>query len=172
MSWPARPALAIAFAALMALCARLEVPIQPVPMTMQSWAVILAGAALGARWGVAAVGLYLAAALAGLPLLSDGASGVVPFTGSTAGYLVAFPFAALLAGLAGSDIARPGRVLASALLAHVLILALGAAWLSESIGWGAALTAGVFPFLPGMAVKSLLVLGALWGLRRIELRRQ
>ena len=171
MSFVSRLILAAAFAALMALGARLEVPMQPVPMTMQSWAVILAGAALGPRWGVAAVGLYLAAATLGLPVLADGASGPAPFTGPTAGYIVAFPLAAFVAGVWGSDAGRPVRVLTIALGAHVLILALGAAWLSRSIGWPAALDGGVWPFLPGMAVKSGLVLAALWALRRLGVRR-
>ena len=54
--------LTLAFAGLMALSARVDIPMHPVPMTMQSWAVLLSGAVLGARWGVAAVLVYLAAA--------------------------------------------------------------------------------------------------------------
>ena len=79
--------LIVAFAALMALCAQINVPMVPVPMTMQTFAVLLAGAVLG-RWrGAASALLYLAAAALGLPILSDGASGVEPFAGPTAGYL-------------------------------------------------------------------------------------
>ena len=70
-----KPLAAMAFAGLMALSAQLDVAMHPVPMTMQSWAVLLAGAALGLRWGVASVALYLAAAAAGLPVLAEGARG-------------------------------------------------------------------------------------------------
>lgn len=158
-----RPAIKLAavigFALLMALCARLTVPMVPVPMTMQTWAVLLAGVALGPRLGVVAVLLYLAAALAGAPVLSDGASGPAPFTGPTAGYLAAFPIAAALAG----RLARSGRlrrlVPATAWLfaLHGLILALGTGWLAGRTGVGAAVAAGYTPFLVGALVKSLLV---------------
>ena len=103
---PSRLAAVAGFALLIALCARLTVPMVPVPMTMQTWAVLLAGVALGPRRGGAAVLLYLALALVGLPVLSDGASGSGPFTGPTAGYLIAFPLAAGLAGV----LAEGGRL--------------------------------------------------------------
>jgi len=153
-------ALILAFAALMALSAQIDVPMVPVPMTMQTFAVLLAGAVLGPARGTAAVLLYLALAAAGLPILSDGASGLSPFTGPTAGYLCAFPFAALFVGLlferAPDLIARFALMLA----AHVLILTLGAGWLATDIGLSAALEYGVTPFLIGMTVKSALVVAA------------
>ena len=158
--------LVLAFAALMALSAQASVPMLPVPMTMQSAAVLLAGAVLGARAGVAAVLVYLAAAAIGLPVLSDGAGGLSPFVGPTAGYLVAFPIAAGLTGLA----ARQGLLdrlltgLAVLFAAHLVLLGLGAGWLARSIGVEGALAAGFTPFLIGAAVKSALVLGARWGL--------
>ncbi|MGZ9099928.1 MAG: biotin transporter BioY [Brevundimonas sp.] len=169
MTRPTRPLLRLAavvgFALLMAICARLSVPMVPVPMTMQTWAVLLAGVALGPRSGVAAVLLYFALALAGLPVLSDGASGPGPFTGPTAGYLIAFPVAAGLAGL----LARSGRlrrmVPASAWLfgLHGLILVLGTGWLSGRMGVAGAVAAGLTPFLFGAAVKSVLVVLAARG---------
>lgn len=152
--------LILAFAALLAICARIDIPMVPVPMTMQTFAVLLAGAVLGPVRGTASVLLYLALAAAGLPVLSDGASGLPPFAGPTAGYLFAFPLAALFVGLlferAPGQIARLGLMLA----AHVLILTLGAAWLATDIGLSAALEHGVTPFLIGMAVKSALVVAA------------
>lgn len=158
---PMRPlssaVLIVAFAALTALCAQLNVPMTPVPMTLQTFAVLLAGATLGPWRGTAAVLLYLALGAAGLPVLSDGASGLRPFAGPTAGYLFAFPVAALFVGLlfekARGLIARFGLMLA----AHVLILTLGAGWLATDIGLKDAIAYGVTPFLIGMAVKSALV---------------
>ena len=159
--------LILAFAALMAVCAQVTVPMTPVSMTMQTFAVLLAGAVLGPWRGTASVLLYLALGAAGLPVLSDGASGLAHFTGSTAGYLFAFPLAALLVGLlyekAPGLFARFGLMLA----AHVLILTLGAGWLSTDIGLSAALEHGVAPFLIGMAVKSALAVAVAEGLRRL-----
>ncbi|WP_417231815.1 biotin transporter BioY [Brevundimonas sp.] len=165
---------AFGLALLIAACARLTVPMVPVPMTLQTWAVLLTGIVLGPRWGAAAVLLYLGMAVAGLPVLSDGASGLDRFTGPTAGYLFAFPVAAALAGLlAGTGCLRrfvPASVWLFGL--HLLILALGTAWLAGRMGLPAALAAGFTPFLIGAAVKSILVviaaraLSAARGLRR------
>jgi len=163
--------LILAFAALMAICAQVTVPMTPVSMTMQTFAVLLAGAVLGPWRGLAAVLLYLALGAAGLPVLSDGASGLGHFAGSTAGYLFAFPLAALMVGLlyerAAGLVARFSLMLA----AHVLILTLGAGWLATDIGFSAALEHGVTPFLLGMAVKSALVVAAAAGLRRLPALR-
>ena len=154
-----RPLLLVAFVALMAAGAQINVPMAPVPMTMQTFAVPLAGAVLGPLWGGGAVLAYLALAALGLPILSDGSGGIEPFAGSTAGYLVAFPLAAALAGVAARrDWLRPA-VRGVAVLAglHALILGLGTAWLATRIGLGDALTYGLTPFLIGAAVKSVLV---------------
>lgn len=156
------------FALLMAICAQTAIPMVPVPMTMQTWAVLLAGVALGPVRGVGAVLLYLAAGLAGLPVLSDGASGAGPFSGPTAGYLVAFVLAAGVAGGLSSRgrLRRALPAIAWMVGLHGLILALGAAWLARSIGPGPALENGLLPFLPGALVKSLLVVAAARGLSR------
>lgn len=166
------PILTVLFAGLMALGAGIDVPMHPVPMTMQSFAVLLAGAVLGPRWGVASVLLYLALALAGLPVLSDGASGPAPFAGATAGYLFAFPVVAGLAGLAarGGWLARPLSSVAVLFGLHLILLALGGAWLATRIGVPGALTHGVTPFLIGAAVKSALVWGAYRLFRQFQTR--
>lgn len=151
-----RAVLAIAFAALIAVCAQVSVPMVPVPMTLQTWAVLLAGLVLGPRWGVASVGLYLLVAALGLPVLSDARSGLAALTGPTAGYLAAFP---VVAGLAGA-MARSGRLphplwaIAGLFVLHGAVLLMGAAWLARSTGAEAALTGGLLPFLPGAVVKS------------------
>lgn len=169
MSALSRPLLALAFAALMALGAQIVVPMHPVPMTMQSFAVLLAGAVLGPVWGVAAVMIYLAAAAIGLPVLSEGASGLAPFTGATAGYLFAFPVAAGLAGMAARRGLLDRWLIGVAVLfaLHGLLLAMGGGWLATRIGAAEAWTGGVQPFLIGAAVKSVLVLTALKGWRRM-----
>lgn len=169
-----RLAASLGFVLLIAICARLTVPMVPVPMTMQTLAVLLAGVVLGSRWGGGAVLAYLALGLAGLPVFSDGASGPGPLTGPTAGYLLAFPLAAVLAGLLAERGRLSGLVPATAWLfgLHLLILTLGTGWLAVRMGVSAALAAGFTPFLIGAGVKSLLValaaraLSAAPGLRR------
>lgn len=103
---PARPnvaadiALIASFAALIAVCALLPAISVGglIPITLQTFAVMLAGAVLGAKRGFLAVLLYLAVGAIGLPVFSGGAAGIAPFLGPTAGYLFAFPLAAALCG--------------------------------------------------------------------------
>lgn len=156
------PVATLAFVGLIALGARVyvAVPGSPVPQSLQTLAVLAAGLALGPRWGLAAGLLYLAAGALGLPVFAGGASGPGALTGPTAGYLVAFPLAALLVG-AGSRTLSPGPVwrtilsaLGLALAGHLVILVLGWAGLALRIGASEALSAGVTPFLWGMVVKS------------------
>lgn len=101
-------ALIAAFAALVAVCALLPAikVAGPVPITLQTFAVLLSGAVLGARRGFLAVLLYVAAGAAGLPIFSGGAAGLAVLTGPTAGYLVGFPLAA---GLCGAIVERIPR---------------------------------------------------------------
>lgn len=93
-------ALIATFAALIAACALLPAISVGglVPITLQTFGVMLAGAVLGARRGFLAVLLYLAVGAIGLPVFSGGAAGIAPFTGPSAGYLIAFPLAAALCG--------------------------------------------------------------------------
>lgn len=98
---PARDLALIAiFAALIAVCALLPAIKTggAVPITLQTFAVLLSGAVLGARRGFLAVVLYLAVGAIGLPVFSGGAAGLGVFAGPTAGYLLGFPFAAALCG--------------------------------------------------------------------------
>lgn len=94
-------ALISAFAALIVVCAYLPgiaLPGVPVPITAQTFAVILSGAVLGARRGLLAVLVYLALGAAGLPVFTGGNGGLGAFAGATVGYLVAFPLTAFTAG--------------------------------------------------------------------------
>ncbi|KQS57524.1 hypothetical protein ASG17_02055 [Brevundimonas sp. Leaf363] len=165
-----RPLLALAFVALMAACAQITVPMTPVSMTMQTFAVLMAGAVLGPLWGTGAVVAYLVLAALGLPILSDGSGGTGPFLGATAGYLVAFPIAAAIAGWASrAGGLRPViRGLALLFGLHLLILCLGTAWLAAGLGAADVLRYGFWPFLLGAAIKSALVWLAwrYWPLRR------
>lgn len=96
---PARDiALIAVFAAFIAACSIISIPIGAAPITLQTFAVLLAGAVLGARRGFLAVLLYLAIGAIGLPVFAGGSAGLAVFVSPTAGYLVSFPLAALLAG--------------------------------------------------------------------------
>jgi biotin transport system substrate-specific component len=162
------------FALLMAVCARVTVPMTPVSMTLQTFAVLLAGAVLGPWRGATSVLLYLAMGAVGLPVFSDGAAGLAVLSGPTAGYLLAFPLAAGMVGaLAGWPAFRPHWAATGLMLAgHLLILAFGAAWLATVIGGRQALDAGVTPFLIGAAVKSVAVVAVAAGLRRLARARR
>ena len=158
----ARPAHIKAAAVLLgtlvlAIASQISVPMLPVPMTMQTLAVILIGALYGWRLGALTILAWLGEAALGLPVLANGTGGLAPFMGPTAGYLVSFPFVAALVGwLAERDWngSRPAFAFASMLAGHALCLALGAAWLATLIGAEKAMLAGVVPFLLGSLVKS------------------
>ncbi len=106
-------ALIAAFAALVAACALLPAlkVAGPVPITLQTLAVLLAGAVLGMRRGFLAILLYVLAGAAGLPIFSGGAAGLAVLTGPSAGYLLGFPLAAACCGLIVERL--PRRSLAS-----------------------------------------------------------
>lgn len=154
--------LCLAGTALIAVCARIQVPMWPVPMTMQSFAILLIGLAYGSRLGAATVGLYLFEGAAGLPVFATG-GGLAYFTGPTAGYLFGFVAAAALVGwLAHQGWGRPaGRIFLAMLAGSAVIYLVGAGWLAAFVGMEKALAAGVLPFVPGDILKAALAAAAL-----------
>lgn len=142
---------------LVAASAWIEVPMYPVPMTMQTYAILTIGALAGWRLGLATLLAYLAQGAMGLPMFAGGAGGAIHLIGPTGGYLLAFPLAAALTGWL---VARAGRglvgVTAAMLAGHGLILALGVAWLSILVGGEKAVALGLLPFLAGSVLKSVL----------------
>lgn len=166
--------IALCFAGLIAVCAQVAFPFYPVAITLQTFAVLLAGALLGMQGGVLAVLGYLGLAALGAPVLSGGAGGWSAMTGANAGYLIGFIPAVLLAGWAGpgGQLKEAGRGFGLLVLAHGLILACGVAWLVLKVGMAPvrAFEVGAMPYLIGAAAKSMLVLAALWLLRQIAPR--
>jgi biotin transport system substrate-specific component len=144
---------------------RVTLPVSPVPITAQTFAVLLVGGALGFRRGLMSVGLYLALGLA-LPVYAGGASGLHTFVGqqaghwvlgATGGYLLGFLLASALVGrLAelGWDRHVGGAVVAM-LLGNVVIYAVGVPWLMAAAGFDLAtgLSKGLYIFLAGDLVK-------------------
>lgn len=173
-AWPRagalQNALLIALASLVtAAAAQIAIPVpwSPVPITGQTFAVLLSGALLGPRRAFAAQALYLAEGASGLPFFAGGSGGVAVFAGPTAGYLVSFPFAAALTGwlcARGWD-RRFLSMLAAMLIGSVVVFALGLAVLSRFLPATQLLAAGLLPFLPGDLVKAAaaaLVFPAIW----------
>ncbi|QKE82630.1 biotin transporter BioY [Arthrobacter sp. NEB 688] len=154
-------------ALLTALAAQVALPVpgSPVPVTGQTFAVLLVGAALGPGRAVASMALYLVLGVVGLPVFTDGSHGAHVVVGATGGYLVGFLAAAAVAGLAarrGHDRSVPRQLLA-AVASSLTIYVFGVSWLSLSTGMSlaTAVTVGVVPFLLGDALKALLAAGAL-----------
>ena len=133
-------------------------PMYPVPMTMQTFAILLVAGLAGARLGIAIVMTWLAQAALGLPFLAEGSGGLDPFAGPTAGYLAGFVIAVFVSGALAE---RPGRrgllqMLGVFLLGHAVSLGCGWSWLAMMIGPRAAFDSGVAPFLLGSVLKSFL----------------
>lgn len=143
----------------LAVSSHVEVPMVPVPVTMQTFAVALVGALYGWRLGGITIMAWLIEGAAGLPVLAGGASGILHFVGPTGGYLFAFPIAAMAMGwLAekGWTGNRVGLAFLGMLISNALCLVIGAAWLAVLIGVEQAIMAGVVPFLIGAVLKSAL----------------
>jgi biotin transport system substrate-specific component len=159
-------ALIAAFAALIAACALLpaiNVGAGIVPITLQTFAVLLSGAVLGAKRGFLAVLLYLAMGAAGLPVFSGGAAGLAVFAGPTMGYLIGFPFAAALCGFIVERLPRDkvatsipliflAGLFSSAVLIHTMGI-LGLVWRAD-MSLAAAVKVDIV-FWPGDVIKNL-----------------
>lgn len=154
--------LCIAASAFVALCAHISLPmlITPVPVTMQTFAVILVGMALGPVEGFAALSLYLIEGASGLPVFSPhGLGGVAQLLGPTAGYLFSYPLAAAVSGACVRLLRRRVPVFTAALAAGLLaicpIFLLGATWLAHVLNLTGlqAFHLAVTPFLGVEAFK-------------------
>jgi len=153
------PVLACLFAALISVGAYIALPLPgtPVPIVLQNLFIMLAGLLLGPGWGLAATLVYLALGALGLPVFSGGTGGFARFLGPTGGYLLGYIPAVLAMGL----VSRTGgkrrwwRDLLALVLGCAIVYAVGVPWLKATIkgSWQKALVGGLFPFLPGDAIK-------------------
>jgi biotin transport system substrate-specific component len=154
--------LVIVFSLFIAACAQFAIHIGPIPITGQTFAVLLTGMLLGSRLGAAAVIAYLIEGAIGLPFFAGGGAGLVRFLGPTAGYLVAFPAAAFITGAFaehGWDKRYVTAVAAMAIGSLVIFLG-GWAWFAVLTNTPpvAAFKLAVLPFLLGDVIK--IALGA------------
>ncbi len=161
--------MVVAGAALTAGAAQIVIPMWPVPITGQTFAVLLVGTTLGALRGALSMVLYIALGAIGLPIFTEGSAGWHVIAGPTGGYLVGFVLAAILTGwLAQRSWDRKIVGAGVAFLAGtVVIYAVGLPWLSVALGQlgypndlGATLQSGLLPFVPGDILKAV-VAGAL-----------
>jgi biotin transport system substrate-specific component len=153
----------VGFSLLTALMAQIEIPLPytPVPLTGQTFAVLLSGAVLGCRRGFLSQAAYLAAGAAGMPVFAGGASTFLPLLGPTGGYLWSFPVAAGLLGwwVERGASRRVWKMALSLVACDTLILACGAAWLGGLfvVPVRQAWLLGFYPFLVADILKVCLV---------------
>ncbi len=155
-----RLALVLGGSLLIALAAQVSVPMFPVPMTLQTLAILTVGLTLGARLGAATLAVYLAEGAMGLPVFANGNAGLPYMMGPTAGFLVGFVGMAWLAGWA-SDRGLTRSFLGAALAAvaaSALLYVPGLAWPAAVMGKAVPdlLSGWMLPFLAGDAVKAVL----------------
>ena len=163
--------LVIVFSLFIAACAQFTIHIGPIPITGQTFAVLLTGMLLGSRLGAAAVIAYLIEGAIGLPFFAGGGAGLVRFLGPTAGYLIAFPAAAFIVGAFaehGWDKRYETAVAAMAIGSAIIFLG-GWAWFAILTNTSpiAAFKLAVLPFLLGDVIKialSAAVLPTGWAL--------
>lgn len=166
-----RAVAVVVFAALTAVGAKLAVPLPgtAVPFTLQVFAVLLSGIALGPRLGASSQLLYLGAGITGLPVFVAG-GGLAYLLGPTGGYLLAFPVAAAIVGWAAGRSGRVAPMIAGALLGVAFIHLSGLSWLALLGDGSVAFRVGVLSFLPGDVLKIALAV-LIGGRLRAPLRR-
>lgn len=162
--WPGRDGnrllrnviLVLLGSAALTVFAYVQIPMWPVPMTMQPFAVLLIAMAFGWYLGGLTVSVYLAQGLVGLPVFANG-GGIAYFAGPTGGYLLGFLAAAVVVGwLAERGWDRtPGCTFVAMLIGIAIIDLLGVGWLASLIGTYKAVNGGLTPFLLGDLIKAL-----------------
>lgn len=146
-------AYSAAFIGLISLGAWVSIPFFPVPLTLQTLFVLLAGTVMK-RYAVIPVSLYVLLGALGLPVFHTGVTGFGILLGPTGGYLIGFIFAALFVGLAYEHEAETIRM-TGLIAATAIIYVCGIAWLMYSLVMGLvpAVISGMLPFIPGDVIK-------------------
>ena len=150
--------LTAVMAALICIAGPLTIAAGPVPLSLATFAVMLAGTVLGKKWGTAAAGLYLLIGIIGIPVFSGFSGGFQKLAGVTGGYLVGYLPCAFLAGLGAERAEKEGRkwiLPAMMVIGTAVLYAIGTAWFMIQTKNTLAASMGmcVVPFLPGDAVK-------------------
>ncbi len=150
-------ALVLSFAVITALCSKLSLEIGPIPITMQTFAVVLAGVLLGSKRGALSQTVYLVGGLVGIPWFSRG-GGLIYILSPTFGFIVGFIVAAYIIGrLAEKGWDRKiGTAMLAMLAGNVFLYFFGLLWLARFVGIEAVLVVGLYPFIVGDLLKILL----------------
>jgi len=157
------------FALLTAIAAliRIPLPFTPVPITMQTFVVLLSGVILGGRKGSMSQIIYVTAGVAGLPIFAGMTSGIALLAGSTGGFLAGFIVAPKVVGLVLGESKERGRLILALIAGTATIFLLGNAWLLVLMNGDVAktLSLGLIPFLPGAVIKAGLVIAVVEAMR-------
>lgn len=143
----------------LALCSQISIPLyfSPVPLSGQTFGVMLIGATMGSRKGLLSVLAYLAEGSFGLPVFAGGSWGLMNLLGPTGGYFLGFIFQAYLVGwfVERQNSFQGTKILSVLLFSCALQLGLGVLWLSFFVGFESALIMGLYPFLFGEFIKAI-----------------
>lgn len=157
---------------LIALAAQADIPMYPVPMTLQTLAVVVVGALLGMRKAAGATVAYLLAGMLGLPVFAgwSSAPGAAFLELKSGGYVLGFILCAALVAASVRRIGyrRPMALFGTMLAGHALVFLVGIPWLASFIGLGPAVSFGLTPFIPGLIVKSALGAGIVMFCDRLQ----
>jgi biotin transport system substrate-specific component len=148
---------ALFFAGLFIVGAYIRIPLQPVPVTLQTLFVLLAGAVLGRGYGALSGAFYLAFGVAGLPVFAGGAAGAALFAGPTGGYLIGFIITPIIVGTLINRKSAPGWNVFAFSVGTLVILFCGITYLTVAFthNLGTSLSVGLLPFIPGDLLKIL-----------------
>ena len=160
--------LVLGMAALTAIGAQIEIPHYPVPFTLQTLFVLLAGSLLGSRHGALSMGAYLFAGLIGMPVFSGAGFGLAKILGPTGGYLLAFPVAAFVVGSIAGQHRSLVRILAAHIAGLLIIFTFGTIhlWVTYLHDFGQAFSSGFLLFSWWDLLKIGAASGLAYGLSR------
>jgi biotin transport system substrate-specific component len=166
-------AIVIAASFFVALCARLTIPLPftPVPLTLQNLGVLLVGLTLGPRRGFAALALYLAEGMAGMPVFNPtGLGGIAQLAGPTGGFLLAYPFVAGIAGwIAENGKKTFARAAFASVVAEIALFTAGISWLFIlTHSFAQAVRFGLYWFVFAEVIKIMLAAGLISGWSRVR----
>lgn len=164
------------FTALTAFCAHAKIylPFTPVPITLQSMAVVLSGAVLGSSRGLISQMLLILVGALGMPVFTTDASGLNVILGSTGGYILGFMLCAYISGVMAekSKLKNFGSGSLYLFIASFFIFVPGVIWLKGLLGisWKSALELGLYPFIIGDILKTFVAASVIWSLAKIKQR--
>ena len=164
--------IALSGSVLLALLTRLSIPVpfSPVPITGQTFGILFLGAVLGSRIGTLSIIMYISEGLIGLPVFAGGSMGFLYLLGPTGGYLIGFIPAVYLVGYLSERGWLNNFTFAflTMIIGTTIIFIFGISWLAITAGFKTALSIGLYPYLPGAAVKIILATGIVYSINRFN----